>query len=242
MRQPRMFFRGSFRLAAVTLAGGCWLTGGVVAAETPDKSWHSRTIAAVEQQVTHSVLLQDRISGDLRRRKLIGPEGLLMPAAGAACLCRYQIEPTATDQPAGRLQLRLAGESEPVVVVVGPPRAALLPAQLLRDGPPAGEPGRIVYEQRKVLAVERGTNREIASVCLPIEYRHHFERLLPGDRAAGFVVLQSASAAGQDSFGIVDDLGTNKITLDAPQQGIVMVEQFTVVVGQPSIPPATQPE
>ncbi len=229
MQQHTRFSPVFFQFAAAIVAGSCWLTAGLVAADTPEKSWQWRAIVGVEQQVTHSVLLQDSISGDLRRRTLIGPEGLVMPATGDACLCRYQIDPVAEEQPAGRLQLQLAGASEPVVVVVGPPRAALLPAQLLRDGPPVGEAGRTVYEHRPVLAVERGQAGDFAAVCLPVEYRHHFERLQPGEDATGFVVRQAAVAATEDSFGIVDDLGTNKITLGASRQGLYLLEQIKVI-------------
>ena len=130
------------------------------------------------------------------------------------------------DEPAGRIRLHLEGVAEPVTVVVGPPEAALLPAQLLRDGPPSGEPGQLVFERRKVLAVEQGQAGDLAAVFLPVEYRHHFERLLPPENQTGFVVRQKAEAAGKDRFGIVDDLGTNKVILDNSQQGIILLEQF----------------
>ena len=229
MHWQSLFCRGFCRLAALVMAGGSWTAAGLVAADTPEKSWHWRAIAMVEQPVTHSVLLQDTVSGDLRRRNLVGPEALVMVAAGDACLCQYPIDPVAVEQPAGRFRLRLRGRSEPVIVVVGPPCAALLPAQLLRDGPPAGEPGQLVYEQRKILAVASGQGGDLAAICLPVEYRHHFERLQPGDQAAAFAVRQPVEAAAEGSYGIVDDLGTNRITLKKSRQGIIPVEQFEVI-------------
>lgn len=220
---------GFFRFVAMVLGGICWLGTGLVVADAPEISQQWRAIATAELKVTHSVLLQDSIGGDLRRRQLIGPAGLLMSTTSDACLCAYVFDPRPTGQPAGRIRLQLEGVTEPVIVVVGLPDAALLPAQLLRNGPPSGEPGQLVYERRKVLAIEQGQVEDLAAVFLPVEYRHHFERLRPAENAAGFVVRQAAETATADSFGIVDDLGTNKVVLDNAQSGIIRAEQFEVI-------------
>ena len=228
MHNREAFARWFFCFAATAFAGICWLDTGVVVAETPGKTWQWRAIATSELAVAHSVLLQDSLGGDLRRRQLTGPSGLLMSTSSDACFCGYAFDPRPADEPAGRIRLHLEGVAEPVTVVVGPPEAALLPAQLLRDGPPSGEPSQIVFERRKVLAVEQGQAGDLAAVFLPVEYRHHFERLLPPENQTGFVVRQKAEAASADRFGIVDDLGTNKVTLHDSQQGIILVEQFEV--------------
>lgn len=217
------------RHATATLAAGLCAAAAAAMADTPDASPRWRTCAAVEQQVSHSVMLRDTLSGDLRRQTLLGPEGVVLPTDGDACLCRYRIDPPAADKPAGRLLLEIPGQAEPAMVVVGPPRAALLPAQLLREGPPAGDPGTVVFVERKILKIERGPADGLASVCLPVEYRHHFERLLPDDEAKGFVVQSAAlKAAAAASFGIVDDLGTNQIRLNSEQFAILPLRGFAV--------------
>ncbi|MGA1617178.1 MAG: hypothetical protein ACO37F_01550 [Pirellulales bacterium] len=229
MHKHEEFCRIVIRFVAMVLAGVCWLGVGLVVADTPEKTWQWRAIATAELKVTHSVLLQDSIGGDLRRRQLIGPTGLLMSTTSDSCLCEYAFEPQPAEQPAGRIQLQFSGATDLVIVVVAPPEAALLPAQLLRDGPPSGEPGQLVYERRKVLAVEQGQSEDLAAVFLPIEYRHHFERLRPPENAAGFAVREAAETTAADLFGIVDDLGTNKVTLDNAQREIILVEQFKVI-------------
>lgn len=228
MHKREGFGRWFFCYVATVLVGICWFGTGLVEANPPEKTWQWRAITAPELAVSHSVLLQDSLGGDLRRRQLIGPTELLMSTTSDTCLCGYAFDPRPADQPAGRIQLHLEGLSEPVTVVVGPPEAALLPAQLLRDGPPSGEPGQLVFERRKVLAVEQGQADDFAAVFLPVEYRHHFERLVPPEDATGFVVRQAAESARADRFGIVDDLGTNKVTLDNAQRGIIPLEKFEV--------------
>ncbi len=229
LHKHQEFCRTVIRFVGIVLAGVCWLGVGVVVADAPEKSWHWRAITTAELKVTHSVLLQDTIGGDLRRRQLIGPTGLLMSKTSDSCLCEYAFDPQPAEQPAGRMQLQFAGAADPVIAVVGPPEATLLPAQLLRDGPPSGEPGQLVYERRKVLVVEQGQAEDLAAIFLPVEYRHHFERLRPAENAAGFVVRQAAQTATADAFGIVDDLGTNKVTLENVQRGTILLEQFKVI-------------
>lgn len=229
MHKREAFCRGFFYFATTVI---CWLGTGLIEANTPEKTWQWRAITTSELAVAHSVLLEDALGGDLRRRQLTGPTELLMSTSSDACFCGYAFDPRPADEPAGRIRLHLEGVAEPVTVVVGPPEAALLPAQLLRDGPPSGEPGQLVFERRKVLAVEQGQAGDLAAVFLPVEYRHHFERLLPPENATGFVVSQAATTASASRFGIVDDLGTNKVTLDKAQRGILLLEKFEVTQPQ----------
>lgn len=209
---------------------GCGLTSGLVVADTLDESWCWRTCKPVGAEVTHSVMLRDSVTGDLRQRKLVGPVGLVLPSSGDSCLGCYRIEAAATPAAAGRLQLTLPGGGNPVVVLVGPPRAALLPAQLLRDGPPAGEPGSVAYEERAILQVEGGSGDRWASVCLPVEYRHHFERLTPPAGAAAFVLSKGIDpVAAGEIVGLVDDLGTSRIGFGDMQQTIARLIDFSVL-------------
>jgi len=231
---PRSPFRKRRLWSADLLRAGLIVAGfaaATAAADFPNATARWRTCAEVDQPVTHSVMLRDHFSGDLRRRKLVGPEGVLVAAAGDACLCRYAIEPAPPlDTPAGRLRLELPGAAAPLVVTVGPPRAALLPAQLLRDGPPMDDPGTVVFTEHRLLRIESGPDVAAVSVCLPVEYRHHFERLIPGDEAVGFIVHPvAAEPATGSSFGIVDDLGTNRLQLDRSLQPITSVTSVTVV-------------
>ncbi|MEY3032770.1 MAG: hypothetical protein RLZZ622_1245, partial [Planctomycetota bacterium] len=93
MHKHEEFCRIVIRFVAMVLAGVCWLGVGLVVADTPEKTWQWRAIATAELKVTHSVLLQDSIGGDLRRRQLIGPTGLLMSTTSDSCLCEYAFEP-----------------------------------------------------------------------------------------------------------------------------------------------------
>lgn len=230
MRKQRFEAPVLRRLVTAAWLLGCGLTCGLVVADTLDDSWCWRTCKPVGAEVTHSVMLRDSVTGDLRQRKLVGPVGLVIPASGDSCLGCYRIEAAATPAAAGRLRLTLPDGSEPVVVLVGPPRAALLPAQLLRNGPPAGEPGRVAYEERAILAVKGGPGDRWASVCLPVEYRHHFERLLPPADAAAFVLSKGINpAAAGEIVGLVDDLGTSRIGFGDTQQTIERVVSFSVL-------------
>lgn len=230
MRKQQHDVLGLGRLVTAVWLLGLGLIGQPVVADTLDNSWCWRTCRVVGDEVTHSVMLRDSVTGSLRQRKLAGPFGVALTASSDSCLTGYRIDAAVGTVPAGRLRLTLPGGGEPLVVLVGLPRAALLPAQLLRDGPPTGGLGNVVYEEREILTVENGVGDRWASICLPVEYRHHFERLRPPDDAAVFILSKAVKpAAAGEIVGLVDDLGTSQIRLGNSQQTVMKITKWSVV-------------
>lgn len=186
--------------------------------------WELRAFGRMERPARHGVMLRDSFEQRLQRRILVGPEYLALTPQSDECFCYYRIE-GADDSAEYMLRLRLHEQGEPKTLTVGEPVAALLPGQVLRDGPPTSTAGKTAYQVRMVQ--EKKTARiRIQSICLPVEYRHHFERLELSDDAPAFGILDPAQVKRpEEVVGIVDDLGARRGKLDGQFQKIIRIQE-----------------
>lgn len=102
---------------------------------------------------------------------------------------------------------------------LGPPAFLLVPARRLRDGEPATEPPRGVYEARPILdppdaiaGAPEAVGRP-AYLCLPVDYRHHFERVPVEAADRGLVIFTARDVApGAAPLAAADDFGIARLT------------------------------
>ena len=174
------------------------------------------SVESVKKPVEHSITLGNARTGRLRTQSLNGPTQLGLSVAGDNCLVGYAL--ASPDETASRYHIKvwLTKESSPVDLVVGPARSTFLPGKLLRDGPPEGEDIMVVYEVRDVFEESSKSNLRIKKICLPVEYRHHFERSVPPLGAHSYLCLEKKGTnQGEPNRSIVDDFGVHSLSCQA---------------------------
>ena len=212
------------------------MTADVARSAAPDASFHLVELSHVEQSVTHSVMLRDSLQKLLRRRMVSGPRGLVTTADKDCCFCLYEFIKMSTDtdetvQGSEMVTVRFKDQKETTVLSVGLPVATLLPGHLLREGSPKSMSSEVVYELRHVHHSSVDTVEKIWAICQPVEYRHHFERMLPSPNIGSFVILEARKPFDSgEMLGLVDDLGIHRGQLgDTCRQ----VEEIEVIVLDP---------
>lgn len=184
-------------------------------------------IESVRKPVEHSITLGDAQDGRLRMRSLIGPTQLGVSVISDNCLVGYDL--ASPDEPTNRHRIKvwLTKESKPIEIVVGPVQSAFLPGKMLRDGPPEGEDIKVVYEVREVLKESDTRNSTVKKICLPVEYRHHFERSVPPSRANPYVYLEEKSEdQAEPNKSIVDDFGVHSLSCEMSSQVMQLVSRY----------------
>ena len=171
------------------------------------------SVESVEKPVEHSITLGNAQSGRLRTRSLNGPTQLGLSVVSDNCLVGYAL--ASSDETTSRYHIKvwLTKESVPIELVVGPARSAFLPGKLLGDGPPEGDDITVVYEVRDVFESPSKSNFGIKQICLPVEYRHHFERSVPPLDAKPYVYLEKKGIdQAEPKKSIVDDFGVHSLS------------------------------
>lgn len=196
----------------------------------PDSSCILVELSHAEKPVTHSVMLRDSSTKFLRKRMLSGPRALVMTADKDNCLCLY------TFVKIGSMKEQAMKESEDMIIKfkdspkkvllsASPPVATLLPGQLLRQGSPKAAPVEVVYELRHVRQTTGEMEEKIWAICQPVEYRHHFERIVPPENVDPFVIMETRNPAnGSETLGVVDDLGIHRGQLGSTCRQVKSVE------------------
>lgn len=187
--------------AAVASAAGVGL-----AADT----WTWLDVAA-EAAIDHGVMVRGPFDDSHGKVRVEGPVAVTSPGPDAGpCYTVY----AAMDQDEEPERTARVGDGD-VPLRLGPPAFLLVPARRLRDGGTATEPPRGVYEARPILdppaALDGGpaTAGPPAYLCLPVDYRHHFERVPVETADRGLVIFAArelapgaAPVAAADDFGI----------------------------------------
>ena len=173
------------------------------------------SVESVKKPVEHSITLGSARTGRLRTRSLNGPTRLGLSVVSDNCLVGYAL--ASPDETTSRYHIKvwLTKGSIPVELVVGPARLVFLPGKLLGDGPPGGEDIPVVYEVRDVFEAPSKSNFGIKKICLPVEYRHHFERSVPPLGAHSYVYLEKKGADQGVPRSIVDDFGVHSLSCQA---------------------------
>lgn len=173
-------------------------------------AWIWRDVAA-EAPIDHAVTVRGPFDDAHRKIRLAGPVAVTTSDEDAgSCFTVYAVTDVG-DQP--QRMAHVGGGDEPLRL--GPPAFVLVPARRLRDREPATEPPPGVYEVRPVLdapaVIDGGPDAAgpPAYVGLPVDYRHHFERVPVADAGRGLVISADrdlpsdiARLAAADDFGI----------------------------------------
>ncbi|MFM9058863.1 MAG: hypothetical protein ACKOSQ_07060, partial [Planctomycetaceae bacterium] len=103
---------------------------------------------------------------------------------------------------------------------LGPPPSRRAPARGLRDGGPAAAPPRGVYEARRRASPGARAPGGPANagppayLCLPVDYRHHFERVPVEAADRGLLIFAAREmASGTAPLAAADDFGIAQLAL-----------------------------
>lgn len=193
---------------AMLVTAFCW---GVPTARAGDAvAWLD---AVAERPVDHAVMVRNRFASNHEQVTLQGPVAVVSAddTSGAAhWFTAYRIAATAAE-PARTVAV---GDAAPVRV--GPPEFLLVPAKRLADGPAPAAEANAVYEVRPILDVPAAdgassVDRRPTHVGLPVDYRHHFERVPVAEPGRGFILFAAGGANEPAAVAVVDDFGTNRL-------------------------------
>ena len=187
-------------------------------------------VKPVETLVEHSVTLGNAHNGLLGKQTLVGPTQLGVSTRNDNCLVGYDIASPNEATKRFRIKVWITKESKPIELVVGPVEAAFLPGKILQDGPPLGEESQVVYEVRKVFEEPGVRSSMVKKVCIPVEYRHHFERKVPPLRANSYVYIEKKNDEyAESNKSIVDDFGVHLLSCQTSTQVIQIISRYTFV-------------
>jgi len=179
-----------------------------------EDAWTWREVTA-EAPIDHEVMVRSPFDAAHRKVQLAGPVAVLASDEDAGpCFTVYAVAARG-DEP--QQTARVDGGGEPVRL--GPAAFVLVPARRLRDGGQASEPPHGVYEVRPVLdpppAIEGGADAAgpPAFLCLPVDYRHHFERVSVTVADRGLVIFAGRDLpAHTPRLATADDFGIARLT------------------------------
>ena len=185
------------------------------------------SVESVKKSVEHSITLGNARTGRLRTRSLNGPTQLGLSVVSDNCLVGYAL--ASSDEKTSRYHIKvwLTKESKPTELMVGPARSAFLPGKLLGDGPPEGEDITVVYEVRDVFEAPSRSSFEIKKICIPVEYRHHFERSVPPAQANPYVYLEKKSdGQAETNRSVVDDFGVHSVSCQTSPKVLQLISRY----------------
>jgi hypothetical protein len=196
------------------VVGGVLFTINLTRAHAGEHVSYSRWVElrSTRSTIHHRVSLSDTFRERLSQPLLRGPKAIVYSPEVSTCLCKYDFTDPVDSKIAGTLRVRFLDSEETMDLSVGAACAALIPGHILRDGPPTGDDGTTVYEVRNIVPKTEG-QESMLFLCLPIEYQHHDEHMIPKDNKRSLLVLQEEKRNDDaTAFGLVDDFGTNGAT------------------------------
>ena len=193
-------------------------------------AWTWRDVA-VEEPIDHAVMVCGPFDDAHRKVRLAGPVAVATSDGDAGpCFTVYAVTTRGDEFPR---RVRVGTHQTPLAV--GPPEFLLVPARRLQNGEQATEPPSGVYEIRPVLEppamLDGGPENagRPAYLGLPVDYRHHFERIEVADADRGLVISSARDlapglkmAAAADDFGIarVTARGTGRLAVWLPVEAV----------------------
>lgn len=170
---------------------------------------------AVDEPIDHAVMVRGPFDEAHRKTRLTGPVAVVTADGDAGpCFTVYAVTAQGDEPPR---TTRVGTRQTPLSL--GQPAFLLVPARRLRDGEQATDPPRGVYEIRPVLdppaLLDGGphTARPPAYLGLPVDYRHHFERVKVTDTDRGLVIFTARDLPNvPDLEATADDFGIARLT------------------------------
>lgn len=221
------------RLRAAAFICGVGLTAAAADVFAAD-AWTWRDVAA-EKPIDHAVMVRGPFDDGHRKVQLTGPVAVVTSDGETAhWYTVYAVTAHGDESPR---TARVGTRQTPLAL--GPPAFLLVPARCLRNGEQATESPSGVYEIRPVLDPPpldgvSETAGPPAYLALPVDYRHHFERInvITADR--GLVIASARDlppgpemAATADDFGIarLTARGTGRVAVWLPVEPLRMRPQ-----------------
>ena len=163
--------------------------------------------------IEHGVTVRGPFDDSHRKVQLAGPVGVVAIGSGS-CHAVYAVDAEAARAEPER---SAAVGTAAVPVRLGPPAFLLVPARRLCDGEPATDAPAGVYEARPIIdppaAIDGAPAGRPTHLCLPVDYRHHFERVPVADAHRGLLVCAPRAAERTDaSIRTADDFGLHRLT------------------------------
>ena len=204
------------------------LLGVIEIQAAPPEAIHAVVgVQSVEKPVEHAILLGNAQNGRLRKKIITGPTELVVSVVSDNCLVGYAIANAEDVDKKQYVSVWTAKESNPIKVVVGEARVVLLPGKVLKDGPPKGQDQTEVYEVRDVIEDVSIQGKKIIKIGLPVEYRHHFEKIAPAPNSKAYVFLEEKIIEHvTPQMSIVDDFGVHRITCKPPKKFMRILSKY----------------
>lgn len=169
---------------------------------------------AAEEPIDHAVMVCGPFDDAHRKVQLAGPVAVATSDGDEGpCFTVYAVTTRGAESPR-----RVRVGTHQTLLAVGPPKFLLVPARRLRNGEQATEPPSGVYEIRPVLEppamLDGGpeTAGPPAYLGLPVDYRHHFERIKVADADRGLVISSASDLApGLQMAAVADDFGIARV-------------------------------
>jgi len=165
-----------------------------------------------DNSVDHAVMIRGPFADMHEKVTLTGPVGFVADGIDGGFAAYGVADSADRDERTARLG---ADRAE---VRLGPVEFLVVPAKRLVEGAPARAAGRGVYEVRPILdapdaiaGVPAAAGRP-THLCLPADYRHHFDRVPVEAADRGLVVCASQAIEKRPpAVRIADDFGLNRL-------------------------------
>lgn len=200
------------RVAVLAVAIAC---AAAAAAGDDAPTWID---VVADSPLDHTVTVRGPFIDAHEKVRVTGPVGVT--TSGAACFTVYAVAARG-DEPE---RAAMVGTRE-VPLRLGPAAFLLVPARRLRDGVPAPEAPGGVYEIRPLLDPPQAIDGmpepcgRPTHLCLPVDYRHHFERMPVADAARGLLVFAPRAAEpAAATMAVADDFGINRLAVRATRR------------------------
>ena len=167
---------------------------------------------ASESPIDHAVMVRGPFDDAHRKVQLAGPVGVV--AAGSdGFRAVYAIVDPGAEPPRS---VQVGANSTPLRL--GPPAFLLVPARRLREGATATDAPAGVHEARPIIdppdAVDGAAAGRPTLLCLPVDYRHHFERMPVTDAGRGLLVRGARPGERTDApIDVADDFGLHRLSV-----------------------------
>jgi hypothetical protein len=165
-----------------------------------------------DSPVEHAVMIRGPFADAHERVTLSGPVGFVANGVDGG-FAAYRVAGSAD-----RVEHTARLNAARVQVRLGPVEFLVVPAKRLVEGAPARAAGRGVYEVRPILdapdaiAALPATAGRPTHLCLPADYRHHFDRVPVEAAGRGLVVGASQAIEPRPPpVRIADDFGLNRL-------------------------------
>lgn len=172
---------------------------------------------AADAPIDHAVTIRGPFDDAHRKVQLAGPAGVAAAGDGP-CHAVYAV---AAPNAAPEREAMVGPAAVPVRL--GSPAFLLVPARRLRAGGPASDAPAGVYEARPIIdppdSIDGAPAGRPTHLCMPVDYRHHFEHEPVANADRGLLVCAPREADRSDRpIHAADDFGLHRLAAGGTQR------------------------